>query len=66
MKGIYINGIAYFSNGTTKFSRQFRTKEAFSNWANKQFSIDEKVTIDEYKLDVDNDFECKLVSTWRA
>lgn len=66
MKGIYINGIAYFSDGTTKFSRQFRTKEAFSNWANKQFRIDENVTIDEYELDVDNDFESKLVSTWSA
>ena len=66
MKGIYIYGVAYFSNGTSKTSREFRKQEAFSKWANKQFIIDEEVIIKEYEIDTDDNYSIRLVSTWSA
>lgn len=61
----YIYGVAYYSNGTQKTSRNFTDPAAFSRWANKQFRKDEQVTVYEYHYNT-NDFDFKLACTWHA
>ena len=56
-------GNAVYSDGTSKWSRRYTDKEAFSRWANKQFRVDEGVTVYEYEFDGD---DLKLVCTWHA
>lgn len=62
---VYIYGIAYYSDGTSKTSRNYIDPEAFSRWCNRQFHIDEDVTIYEYHWDMST-LESKQVSTWHA
>ena len=61
----YIWGVATFSNGKTKTSRNFVNYWAFSNWANAQFRKDENVTVIEYKMD-GKTFESTITCTWHA
>ena len=61
----YIFGIAHFSNGTTKTSRNFVNSDAFSRWANAQFRKDEDVTVEEYSYQK-GVWDYNLVSTWHA
>lgn len=62
---VYIFGVAKFSDGTTKQSRDFRNYSAFSNWANAQFRKDENVTVEEYTFTW-GVWDFKLTSTWHA
>lgn len=59
----YIFGIANYSDGTSKISRNFTSSEAFSRWANKQFEQDHSVTVYEYEMDRKT-FGIKETSTW--
>lgn len=61
----YIWGVAEYSDGTTKTSRNFVNYSAFSNWANAQFKKDKNVTIKEYKMN-GKTFKSELISTWHA
>ena len=61
----YIFGIAHFSNGTTKTSRNFVNGDAFSRWANAQFRKDDDVTVEEYNYQK-GVWDYKLVCTWHA
>lgn len=61
----YIFGIAYFSNGTTRTSRNFVNVNAFSHWANAQFRKDADVTVEEYRYQK-GIWDYKLVCTWHA
>ena len=54
-----IYGIARYSDGTYKTSRNFVNPEAFSRWANEQFRKDNEVVIWEYH-------DHKEVRTWSA
>lgn len=59
----YIYGIAEYSDGTKKVSRNFVNYSAFSNWANAQYRKDQNVTVKEYKMD-GKTFKSELVSVW--
>ena len=61
----YIYGIAHFSNGEIKASRNFVNYGAFSNWANAQFKKDKGVTVEEYHFRW-GEWVSKKVSTWHA
>lgn len=65
MAKTYIFGTAFYTNGTCKNSRNFTDPEAFSRWANKQFSKDEGVTIYEYEMTAPT-YECRQTCTWHA
>ena len=65
MKKNYIFGIANFSNGIKKMSRNYVDKEAFSRWANAQFRKDEQVHIEEYEMSA-VDFSVQKTADWRA
>lgn len=45
----YIYGIAYYSDGKIKNSRNFVDYKAFSRWANAQYRKDNEVLIEEYR-----------------
>ena len=63
----YIFGIAKFTDGTEKTSRDFVNYSAFSNWANAQFRKDEGVTVEEYHWKwVGHEIDMKKVCTWHA
>ena len=64
MTKIHIFGVAIFSDGTQKISRDFVSPEAFSNWANAQFKKDEGVTVEEYHSYAVGEF--RKVCTWHA
>lgn len=61
----YIFGIVYFSNGTSKASRDFVNADAFSRWVNAQFIKDEGATVEEYNYQR-GILNYKLVCTWHA
>jgi len=59
-KNIKYSCTAFYSNGKIK-SRFFVSDEAVSNWANRQYVIDNDVTVKQYDFETD-----KLIATWHA
>ena len=64
MKKKHIFGVAIFSDGTQKISRDFVSPEAFSKWVNAQFKKDEGVTVEEYHDYAVGEF--RKVCIWHA
>ena len=60
----YFWGIAEYSDGTERISRNFANYGAFVNWINYQFRKDKNVTIKEYKMN-GKTFKSELISTRR-